>query len=170
MNKSSMVLALVNKFTKGNKAQFANMLGVSSQTVSAWVARNTFDAELIYAKCSGVSADWLLTGEGEMIKEQDRQLAELRVQEKFPLKTDNLCLFSAFLSIIWRRRPGWSPCSMMSMQEFRSAIFLFQTYLLVMGPSMYGGIRCILYSKAVILFSINRCTICNTVSFGVKCT
>jgi len=25
-----------------------------------------------------------------MIKEQDRQLAELRVQEKFPLKTDNL--------------------------------------------------------------------------------
>ena len=90
MNKSTMVLALVNRFTKGNKAQFANMLGVSSQTVSAWVARNTFDAELIYAKCSGVSADWLLTGEGEMIKEQDRQLAELRVQEKFPLKTDNL--------------------------------------------------------------------------------
>lgn len=90
MNKSTMVLALVNRFTKGNKAQFANMLGVSSQTVSAWVARNTFDAELIYTKCSGVSADWLLTGEGEMIKEQDRQLAELRVQEKFPLKTDNL--------------------------------------------------------------------------------
>lgn len=90
MNKSSMVLALVNKFTKGNKAQFANMLGVSSQTVSAWVARNTFDAELIYTKCSGVSADWLLTGEGEMLKEQDRQLAELRVQEKFSLKTDNL--------------------------------------------------------------------------------
>ena len=68
MNKSKMILSLVDEFTKGNKAQFASMLGVSAQTVSAWVARNTFDAELIYTKCRGVSADWLLTGKGDMIE------------------------------------------------------------------------------------------------------
>lgn len=64
-----MVQALVEHYTGGNKAQFANMLGTSAQTISAWIARNTFDAELIYTKCRGISADWLFTGKGEMLDE-----------------------------------------------------------------------------------------------------
>ena len=67
MDKTGMVQALVEHYTEGNKAQFANMLGISAQTVSAWIARNTFDAELIYTKCRGVSASWLFTGEGDML-------------------------------------------------------------------------------------------------------
>lgn len=67
MDKTSMVRALIGQYTSGNKAQFANLIGVAAQTISAWIARSTFDAELIYAKCRGVSAHWLLTGEGEMI-------------------------------------------------------------------------------------------------------
>ena len=46
-----MLEALISHFTNGNKAQFAKLLGVSPQTISAWIARNTFDSELIYAKC-----------------------------------------------------------------------------------------------------------------------
>lgn len=45
-----MLEALISHFTNGNKAQFAKHLGVSPQTISAWIARNTFDSELIYAK------------------------------------------------------------------------------------------------------------------------
>ena len=30
------------------------------------MARNTFDIELIYAKCENLDANWLLTGEGTM--------------------------------------------------------------------------------------------------------
>lgn len=30
------------------------------------MARNTFDIELIYAKCENLDANWLLTGEGSM--------------------------------------------------------------------------------------------------------
>ncbi|MBO7300308.1 MAG: helix-turn-helix domain-containing protein [Tidjanibacter sp.] len=67
MDKTGMVQALVEHYTEGNKAQFANMLGISAQTVSAWIARNTFDAELVYTKCRGVSASWLFTGEGDML-------------------------------------------------------------------------------------------------------
>ena len=38
-----------------------------------------------------MSANWLLTGCGSMINEQEREVnASLQVQEKFPLKTDNL--------------------------------------------------------------------------------
>lgn len=85
-----MIQSLVNRYANGNKSQFANMLGVKPQTINTWIVRGTFNAELVYAKCENISADWLLTGYGEMIKEQGRQLAELRVQEKFPLKTDNL--------------------------------------------------------------------------------
>ena len=62
-----MLKGLINYATKGNKAQFAKLLGVSAQTISAWIARNTFDAELIYTKCRYISPSWLLTGEGPML-------------------------------------------------------------------------------------------------------
>lgn len=70
MNKSDMLESLINYYTDGNKARFAAILGVKAQNISAWIARNTFDAELIYAKCSGVSADWLLSGQGEMLSDK----------------------------------------------------------------------------------------------------
>ena len=63
-----MIEALVKHFTNGNKSKFALMLGVTPQTINTWESRNTFDAELIYAKCECVSGDWLLTGEGSMLK------------------------------------------------------------------------------------------------------
>lgn len=49
---------------------FARFLGISSQAVSNWYARDTFDAELLYTKCDFVDANWLLTGRGSMLKEE----------------------------------------------------------------------------------------------------
>ena len=66
-----MVEKLVDYFSNGNKAAFAKKLGVSPQTVHSWIARNTFDSELVFAKCDGLSADWLLTGEGPMLRSED---------------------------------------------------------------------------------------------------
>lgn len=65
-----MVNELIAHYSNGNKTQFASLLGVKPQTINSWITRDTFDIELIYAKCLGVSADWLLTGEGYMLKEQ----------------------------------------------------------------------------------------------------
>lgn len=75
MDKTKMLEGLIRHYTKGNKAQFAKLLGVSAQTISAWIARNTFDAELIYAKCRHVDSSWLLTGEGAMLQETDNKNA-----------------------------------------------------------------------------------------------
>lgn len=68
MNKSEIIENLVNHFCNGNKAQFANILGVKPQTINTWINRNTFDINLIYSKCEGISGDWLISGEGEMLK------------------------------------------------------------------------------------------------------
>ena len=62
-----MIEQLINYYANDNKAEFARLLEVSPQTISAWIRRDTFDAEKIYAKCKGVSASWLLTGEGDML-------------------------------------------------------------------------------------------------------
>lgn len=75
MDKTKMLEGLIWHYTKGNKAQFAKLLGVSAQTISAWIARNTFDAELIYAKCRYVDSSWLLTGEGAMLQETENNNA-----------------------------------------------------------------------------------------------
>lgn len=67
MSKKDMILALIEHYSNGNKAQFANLLGISPQGLSTWIKRDTFDIELIFSKCEGLSAHWLLTGEGEML-------------------------------------------------------------------------------------------------------
>ena len=77
MKKSEMLKNLIQHYTAGNQAQFANMIGVPAQNVSAWLKRNSFDAELIFSKCEGVSAEWLLSnGEGEMLS-KDRRTVDI---------------------------------------------------------------------------------------------
>ena len=68
MDKKGILEALITHYTGGNKSQFAKILGVKPQTINTWDSRGTFDLELIYSKCEDISADWLLTGEGQMLK------------------------------------------------------------------------------------------------------
>lgn len=71
-----MLECLINHYTNGNKAKFAELIGAKPQTISAWIVRETFDAEQIYAHCEGVSGDWLLSkGEGNMLS-KDRQIVD----------------------------------------------------------------------------------------------
>ena len=78
MDKKMMLEQVINHYTDGNKAKFANMLGVKPQTINTWLLRNTYDAELIYSKCDGISGDWLLSGEGEMNKNIQNEYADVR--------------------------------------------------------------------------------------------
>lgn len=75
-----MIVDLVNYYADGNQAKFAEKLGISAQNVSAWVKRKTFNAELIYEKCENVSAEWLLTGMGEMLAHGDQNEEKVSTQ------------------------------------------------------------------------------------------
>lgn len=74
MTKSEILENLINYYSNGNKAQFAVLLGVKPQTINTWIVRNSFDIDLIYAKCEGLSGDWLLSGEGNMLKSNNENL------------------------------------------------------------------------------------------------
>lgn len=78
MDKKMMLEQVINHYTDGNKAKFGNMLGVKPQTINTWLLRNTYDAELIYSKCDNISGDWLLSGEGEMIKSIQSEYIDVR--------------------------------------------------------------------------------------------
>ena len=52
-------------------SEFAEFLGVKQPTISTWRKRNTIDYDLIITKCNDIDANWLLTGEGEMLKSEN---------------------------------------------------------------------------------------------------
>lgn len=50
-------------------AEFARKIGITPQNLAKWYARNTFDIDKIVNSFPEISKAWLLTGEGEMLKE-----------------------------------------------------------------------------------------------------
>ena len=77
MDKKRMLEAIIDHFANGNKSQLARILDITPQAVSTWLSRNTFDQELIYAKCENINPDWLLTGRGSMLREKDETIQVL---------------------------------------------------------------------------------------------
>ena len=77
-DKRRQLKELIAHFANGNNAEFARFLGVSPQGVSTWLKRGTFDIELIYSKCVGISPEWLLTGKGDMLQ---------TISDAFPLQS-----------------------------------------------------------------------------------
>jgi hypothetical protein len=51
-------------------SDLARFLEIKPQTLSSWYSRNTFDIDILYSKCVGINADFLLTGKGEIFKNE----------------------------------------------------------------------------------------------------
>lgn len=71
MEKNEILQELIDYYTKGNKRQFAFMIGMSPQAITAWLRRNTFDVDVLSTKCKNINPAYLLTGEGSMLLSED---------------------------------------------------------------------------------------------------
>lgn len=67
MDKSQIINQIKLHLKINTDSEFAKFIGVSQPTISSWRKRNTFDHELIIAKCKDFNIEWLITGEGEML-------------------------------------------------------------------------------------------------------
>lgn len=68
MGKKDRLHQLIEHYSGGNKAKFAAKIGVKPQTLSMWLARGTLDYDVVFTHCEHLNGEWLITGEGEMIK------------------------------------------------------------------------------------------------------
>ncbi len=73
MDKEMIINEIMKHLGIKKNADFAKMLGITPQSLCNWKKRNTFNPELIYTKCEIFNAEWLLTGEGEMLKKEEEK-------------------------------------------------------------------------------------------------
>jgi len=48
--------------------EFADFLGIAPTTLSSWYSRNRIDHLLVYERCKEIDGNFLLTGEGDMLR------------------------------------------------------------------------------------------------------
>ena len=76
MTKKERLEAIITHYCDGKPTVFAKYIGVAPSTISSWLARDTFDYELLFAKCEQISPDWLLTGKGDMLRSTHADTSE----------------------------------------------------------------------------------------------
>lgn len=61
---------------------FAKFLGIAPTTLSSWYMRNTMDYDLVFSKCVDIDGNWLLSGEGSILKKEvTHQAADIEKSE-----------------------------------------------------------------------------------------
>jgi phage repressor protein C with HTH and peptisase S24 domain len=76
INKSLILNALKAHYGFTSDSDFAEFLGIKRQTLSSWHNRNTFDIDLLYAKCVNIDGNFLLTGKGEIEKRNVKDMSQ----------------------------------------------------------------------------------------------
>ena len=92
MNINARFEEIINSLYKGNKRAFAQSVGISATVVENVVGtrkgKPSYDVLEKVCANANISAEWLLTGKGEMQRAEDRQLAIPAIKEQFSLRTD----------------------------------------------------------------------------------
>lgn len=84
MTKKERLEALIAHYSEGKPTRFAKYIGVAPSTVSTWLARDSFDYDLLFAKCEAISSEWLLTGDGPMLNEDSDSTPDTDTHETRP--------------------------------------------------------------------------------------
>jgi len=68
MDKQFIINEIMRVYGFTKKGEFADFLGINQQVLSNWIKRNSFDVELIFTKCEKISAEFILTGKGNIFR------------------------------------------------------------------------------------------------------
>jgi hypothetical protein len=77
-------------------SKLSQYLGVPPTTLASWKARNTFDFDVLYSKCEGISWDYLVYGTGEpFLKDQsveanEKENLEAQLRDQMRTLTDEI--------------------------------------------------------------------------------
>ncbi len=78
-------------------ADLARILGVSHQRLSSWGVRGTYDAKIILKAIPEIREEWLITGEGDMLRAEGMTnlLDELKEMRELLKSKDSVILQQA---------------------------------------------------------------------------
>lgn len=120
---------------KGN-AELARFLGVAPNTITNWYGRKTFDIDVIYTKCVDIDMNWLLTGEGNMLRTESEKEENIPVAHPSdsPMEGIPLIPISAMAGAFSGEQSVLEyECERFVVPTFKGAEFLIS----VKGSSMY---------------------------------
>lgn len=82
---SNRINELVNYFSKGNKSDFARAIGISEANIRNYIAGKLPKADTLFAIIDKfeINAEWLLTGQGEMLKQEEPQTSAAPPENDF---------------------------------------------------------------------------------------
>lgn len=89
MDKSLILNEIKKHLNIKKETEFAEFLGINQSTLSNWHKRGTLQYETIISKCEDIDANWLLTGEGEMLKKSVHEEDNYFVNESNPEKYES---------------------------------------------------------------------------------
>lgn len=72
MDKAVAISLIKKELGIKKDSDFSRYLGIKPNVLSNWKKRNTLDYELIITKCEFLDANWLITGNGSMLKKEQK--------------------------------------------------------------------------------------------------
>ncbi|GHV13545.1 transcriptional regulator [Bacteroidia bacterium] len=72
MNKELILNRVKQSNYLASDKELADFLGISKSTLSNWYKRNSIDYDLLFSKCEQIDKNWLLTGQGEMLRSEKK--------------------------------------------------------------------------------------------------
>jgi len=92
-DKSFILSQIKSHYNFKNDADFARYLDIKPNTLSNWHSRNTMDYEVIVTKCVDIDANWLLTGQGDMLKKEGQEVTVRKLHTDRLMDTQNIPLY-----------------------------------------------------------------------------
>lgn len=71
IDKTMILNKIKSHYGYSSDASFARFLEIKPQTLSSWHSRNTFDVDLLYAKCGDIAADFIISGKEPMLRREE---------------------------------------------------------------------------------------------------